>query len=152
MNAVFAVLSGLLFGVGLMVGGMTDPAKVKGFLDIFGAWDPSLAVVMGGAIAVGALAFARARRRTLSWTGAHIEIPTNSVVDARLLLGGVLFGAGWGVAGFCPGPAIVAASTGSAEALAFVAAMLFGMTLHDRLRAKTRKGCGPQPAPPAAST
>lgn len=136
MNAIFAILSGLLFGVGLMVGGMTDPAKVKGFLDIFGAWDPSLGMVMGGAIAVGALAFARARRRTLSWTGAHIEIPTNSVIDWRLLLGGTLFGAGWGVAGFCPGPAIVAASSGSIAALGFVVAMLVGMTLHDQLMAR----------------
>ncbi len=136
MNAFFAVLSGLVFGLGLLASGMTDPNKVKGFLDLFGAWDASLALVMGAAIAVGAQAFARARRRPLSWTGAHFEIPTNSVVDRRLLLGGGLFGVGWGIAGFCPGPALVAASSGSAAALGFVAAMLLGMTLHDRWLAK----------------
>ena len=136
MNAVFALVSGLVFGLGLIGSGMTSPAKVKGFLDPFGAWDPSLALVMGGAIAVGAVAFAAARRRTLSWTGAHMEIPTSTVIDSRLLLGGVLFGAGWGIAGFCPGPALVAASSGSLAALGFVAAMLVGMTAHDRLLAK----------------
>ena len=132
MNTVFALLSGLIFGLGLIASGMTSPAKVKGFLDLFGAWDPSLALVMGGAIAVGAVAFAMARRRTVSWTGAHMEIPSSTVIDRRLLLGGVLFGAGWGVAGFCPGPALVAASAGSMAALGFVAAMLAGMTVHDR--------------------
>lgn len=136
MNAVFALLSGLVFGLGLIGSGMTDPAKVKGFLDLFGAWDPSLALVMGGAIVVGAVAFTIARRRTVSWTGAHMEIPSSTVIDRRLLLGGVLFGAGWGVAGFCPGPALVAASSGSLAALGFVAAMLVGMAAHDRLLAK----------------
>ena len=133
MNAAFALLSGLVFGLGLIGSGMTDPTKIKGFLDLFGAWDPSLALVMGGAIVVGAVAFAFARRRTVSWTGAHMEIPGNTVIDRRLLLGGVLFGAGWGVAGFCPGPALVAASAGSSAALGFVVAMLVGMAAHDRL-------------------
>ena len=132
MNTVFALLSGLIFGLGLIASGMTSPAKVKGFLDLFGAWDPSLALVMGGAIAVGAVAFSVARRRTVSWTGAHMEIPSSTVIDRRLLLGGVLFGAGWGIAGFCPGPALVAASAGSMAALGFVVAMLVGMTVHDR--------------------
>ena len=132
MNAVFALLSGLVFGLGLLASGMTEPAKVKGFLDLFGAWNLSLALVMGGAIAVGAVAFALARRRTVSWTGAHMEIPGSTVIDRRLLLGGVLFGAGWGVAGFCPGPALVAASSGSLPAFGFVAAMLVGMAAHDR--------------------
>ena len=136
MNAVFALLSGLVFGLGLIGSGMTDPAKVKGFLDLFGAWDPSLALVMAGAIAVGTVAFAVARRRTVSWTGAHMEIPSSTVIDRRLLLGGLLFGAGWGVAGFCPGPALVAASSGSSAALGFVVAMLVGMAAHDHLLAK----------------
>jgi len=136
MNAVFALVSGLVFGLGLIGSGMTNPAKIKGFLDLFGSWDPSLALVMGGAIAVGAVAFAAARRRSLSWTGMHMEIPTSTVIDSRLLLGGVLFGAGWGVAGFCPGPALVAASSGSLAALGFVAAMLVGMAAHDRLLAQ----------------
>ncbi|MDE2275053.1 MAG: hypothetical protein KGK09_02035, partial [Burkholderiales bacterium] len=105
MSNVFALLSGLIFGLGLIASGMTDPGKVKGFLDLFGAWDPSLGLVMGGAIAVAALAFARARRRAVSWTGSPMEIPSSTVIDARLIAGGVLFGIGWGVAGYCPGPA-----------------------------------------------
>jgi uncharacterized membrane protein YedE/YeeE len=135
VTSVFALLSGLVFGIGLIASGMTDPAKVKGFLDLFGAWDPSLALVMAGAIAVATVAFAMARRRTVSWTGAHMEIPNSTVIDRRLILGGVLFGTGWGVAGLCPGPALVAASSGSLAALGFVAAMLFGMAAHDRLLA-----------------
>ena len=135
MNALIAVVSGLLFGLGLIASGMTSPAKVKGFLDLFGAWDPSLALVMAGAIAVGAVAFAVAGRRTVSWTGTRLEIPASAVIDGRLIAGGVLFGAGWGVAGLCPGPALVAASAGSTAALGFVAAMLVGMALHDRLLA-----------------
>jgi uncharacterized protein len=136
MNYVIALASGLIFGFGLILSGMTDPSKIKGFLDLFGAWDPSLALVMGGAIAVGVVAFARAKRRTLSWTGAHMEIPTSSVIDRRLLIGGLLFGAGWGMGGYCPGPALVAASAGSMAAIAFVVAMLVGMAAHDRLSAK----------------
>ena len=136
MNFVFALLSGLVFGIGLIASGMTDPAKIKGFLDLFGAWDPSLALVMAGAIAVGVVAFARARRQTVSWTGAHIELPNNHTIDRRLVFGGVLFGVGWGLAGYCPGPAIVAAGSGSIAALGFVAAMLVGMTLHDRWLAR----------------
>jgi uncharacterized protein len=132
MNNVFAGLSGLVFGLGLIASGMTNPAKVKGFLDLLGAWDPSLALVMGGAIVVAALAFARARRRKLAWTGAPIEIPSSTVADARLLMGGALFGVGWGIAGYCPGPAIVSASAGSWAALGFVAAMLVGMGAYDR--------------------
>ena len=136
MTNVFALLSGLVFGLGLLASGMTDPTKIKGFLDLFGAWDPSLALVMGGAIAVGVPAFALARRRARSWTGTPFEIPANTAIDTRLLFGGAIFGVGWGLAGFCPGPAIVAASSGSVAALVFVMAMLIGMALHDRLLAK----------------
>lgn len=135
MTSFFALLSGLVFGIGLIASGMTDPAKVKGFLDLFGAWNPSLALVMAGAIAVAGVAFAQARRRTASWTGAQMEIPSSTTIDRRLILGGVLFGAGWGVAGLCPGPALVAASSGSLAALGFVVAMLAGMTAHDQLQA-----------------
>jgi uncharacterized protein len=131
MNALFAALSGLVFGIGLIASGMTDPAKVKGFLDLAGAWDPSLGLVMGGAIAVGVGAFALAKRRERSWTGQRMELPRSTVIDARLLGGGVLFGVGWGVAGYCPGPALVAAGGGSASAGLFVLAMLAGMALHD---------------------
>jgi uncharacterized protein len=132
---VFALVAGVIFGTGLIAGGMTDPAKVQGFLDPFGRWDPSLAFVMGGAIAVAVGAFALARRRKVrgaaSWSGEPIELPTSTAIDARLVGGGVLFGVGWGLAGFCPGPAIVAAASGYAPALWFLPAMLAGMVLHD---------------------
>ncbi|MEO7151676.1 MAG: DUF6691 family protein [Burkholderiaceae bacterium] len=136
MAPVFALLSGLLFGIGLIAGGMTQPLKVKGFLDLFGAWDPSLALVMGGAVAVGLVAFRWARGRRTAWSGAAIELPTSTTIDTRLVLGGALFGIGWGVAGYCPGPALVSAASGSLAALVFVLAMLAGMTLHDRLLAR----------------
>jgi uncharacterized membrane protein YedE/YeeE len=132
MNKVFGLLSGLVFGLGLILAGMTQPLKVKAFLDLAGAWDPSLALVMGGAIALGVFAFARAARRTRSWSGATMEIPTNRRIDTRLVLGGVLFGAGWGLAGYCPGPALVALGSGAGSAGLFVAAMLAGMWAHDR--------------------
>ena len=104
MRELMAGLSGLVFGLGLILGGMTDPGKVKAFLDVAGAWDPSLALVMGGAIAVGVWAFSAAKRRTTAWSGDRIEIPSNTVIDARLIGGGVLFGAGWGWAAFVRGP------------------------------------------------
>lgn len=132
MSNLFGFVSGLVFGIGLILAGMTEPLKVKGFLDLAGAWDPSLALVMGGAIAVGAVAFARARRRDRSWTGAPIEIPANKTIDRRLVTGGVLFGIGWGIGGFCPGPALVALGSGVGSAGIFVAAMLVGMVLHDK--------------------
>ncbi len=135
MRYVIALISGLVFGLGLIAGGMTDPSKVKGFLDLFGPWDPSLALVMGGAIAVGVFAFAAAKRRSTSWTGEPMEIPAITLIDRRLILGGVLFGVGWGIAGFCPGPALVALGAGVAAAWIFVAAMLVGMVIHDRLLA-----------------
>jgi uncharacterized membrane protein YedE/YeeE len=137
MRELIAIVSGLVFGTGLIASGMSNPAKVKGFLDLFGAWDPSLALVMAGAIAVGMFAFAAAKRRKTSWTGDRIEIPTRTVIDRRLIGGGVLFGIGWGIAGFCPGPAIVALGhelgSGLGAAAIFVVAMLAGMVLHDRL-------------------
>ena len=141
MNALIAAsiaaISGLVFGIGLIASGMTDPAKVKGFLDLAGAWDPSLGLVIGGAIAVGVGAFALAKRRKRSWTGERMELSTSTVIDARLIGGGVLFGVGWGVAGYCPGPALVALGGGSASAGLFVLAMLAGMALHDRVLKKT---------------
>ena len=132
MSALFGFFSGLIFGIGLILAGMTEPIKVKGFLDLAGAWDPSLGFVMAGAIAVSALAFARAKRRDRSWTGAPIEIPSQRTIDVRLVGGGILFGLGWGIGGFCPGPALVALGSGMAAAGVFVAAMLVGMLLHDK--------------------
>ena len=132
MNGAFAFFSGLLFGLGLIGSGMTNPAKVKGFLDVAGAWDPSLALVMAGAIAVGAFAFAAAKRRTTSWSGERIELPSSTLIDRRLVIGGMLFGAGWGIAGFCPGPALVAMGGGLGAAWIFGVAMLAGMLVHAR--------------------
>jgi len=135
MGNLVALGSGLVFGMGLIASGMTDPARVKGFLDVFGRWDPSLALVMVAAIGVGALAFAAARRRSRSWSGDPMQIPDSTVIDARLVGGGMLFGVGWGIAGFCPGPALVALGGGLSAAWIFVAAMLTGMIVHDRLLA-----------------
>lgn len=132
MSNLFGFVSGLVFGIGLILAGMTEPLKIKGFLDLAGAWDPSLALVMGGAIALGVVAFERARRRDRSWTGAPIEIPNNKTIDRRLVTGGVLFGIGWGIGGFCPGPALVALGSGVGSAGIFLAAMLVGMVLHDK--------------------
>ncbi len=133
MGKLIAAASGLIFGLGLIAGGMTQPTKVKAFLDVFGAWDPSLALVMGGAIAVGSVALAIAKRRRIAWSGETMQIPTNTVIDGRLIAGGVLFGIGWGIAGFCPGPALVAAGSALGTAWIFVVAMLIGMGLHDRV-------------------
>lgn len=129
MFALSALLSGLVFGLGLIVSGMANPAKVLGFLDLAGEWDPSLALVMAGAIAVGFFAFLIAKNRTRSFIGAEMKLPTASAIDSRLLVGSALFGAGWGVAGFCPGPGLVALGMGEPKALVFVAAMLAGMVI-----------------------
>ena len=129
MFALSALLSGLVFGLGLIVSGMANPAKVLGFLDLAGEWDPSLALVMAGALAVGFFAFLIAKNRTRSFIGAEMKLPTASAIDNRLLAGSALFGAGWGVAGFCPGPGLVALGMGELKALVFVAAMLVGMVI-----------------------
>lgn len=121
------LVAGLLFGLGLMASGMTDPGKVIGFLDLFGTWDPSLALVMGGAIMVGVFAFAVAKKRTTTFLGGVMRVPTSTHMDKRLVLGSLMFGAGWGLAGFCPGPAMVSMADGQPKALLFVVAMLVGM-------------------------
>nr|WP_207225108.1 DUF6691 family protein [Rivibacter subsaxonicus] len=131
MPVLTSLLAGLLFGLGLIVSGMADPAKVLGFLDLAGAWDPSLAFVMLGAIAVGVLAFFVARERTVSLIGAEMKLPTARHIDRRLLAGSTLFGIGWGIAGFCPGPGLVALGMGEFKAFVFVAAMLAGMGLFE---------------------
>ena len=122
---------GLLFGWGLLIGGMTDPGKVLGFLDLAGAWDPSLAFVMGGAVLVGLVAFTLARKRTTNLFGGAMRLPQSTDIDRPLVIGALLFGAGWGLAGFCPGPAIVSMAAGEPKALLFVAAMLAGMGLFE---------------------
>jgi hypothetical protein len=126
-----ALLAGLVFGLGLLVSGMADPAKVLGFLDLAGAWDPSLALVMAGAIGVGLPAFRLAGGRSHSLLGEEMRLPSARQVDRRLVLGSLAFGAGWGLAGFCPGPALVALGLGESRALIFVGAMLAGMALFE---------------------
>ena len=131
MNAVWTFLAGLLFGLGLIVSGMTDPSKIIGFLDITGAWDPSLAFVMGGAVLVGLVAFRFARRRTASFLGGAMHIPSARHIDRPLILGSLAFGVGWGLAGYCPGPAVVAFGAGQEQAVVFVVAMIAGMALYE---------------------
>lgn len=138
MPTITALLAGLLFGLGLLVSGMADPAKVLGFLDLAGPWDPSLALVMVGAIAVGTVAFAVAKRRHRSFLGLDMRLPTARQIDRRLIGGSLLFGAGWGLAGFCPGPALTALGMGEAKAAVFVAAMLAGMAGYEGLQRRRR--------------
>ena len=123
-------LVGLMFGVGLTVSEMINPEKVIGFLDFTGDWDPTLAFVMAAALAVATLGFALARRRREPYLGGAFQISPRRDLDTRLIGGAIVFGLGWGMAGFCPGPAIAALATGQLPVLAFVAAMLAGMWLH----------------------
>lgn len=131
MLLIASLLAGLVFGLGLITSGMANPAKVLGFLDLAGPWDPSLALVMGGAIAVGLLAFFVAGKRRVSLLGAEMRLPTARQIDRRLVVGSLLFGIGWGVAGFCPGPGLVALGMGEFKAALFVAAMLAGMLIFE---------------------
>jgi hypothetical protein len=133
MQVLVAALCGLVFGAGLAVSGMTNPAKVLAFLDVFGRWDPTLAFVMGGALAVTSVAFAFARRRSGPWLGGSFQIPTRRELDLRLLGGAALFGVGWGLVGLCPGPALANLSRGSPEVVIFVGAMLAGVVLQRAL-------------------
>ena len=135
-------LAGVIFGLGLIVSGMADPAKVLGFLDLAGAWDPSLAFVMAGAVAVAAVAFVVARKRTVSFLGAAMNLPKTRRIDRRLVAGSLMFGIGWGVAGFCPGPGLVALGMGEIKALVFVVAMLAGMGLYELLERRKRRQAG----------
>ncbi len=130
---------GLLFGLGLILSGMTDPSKVLGFLDLAGLWDPSLAFVMGGAILMSLGAFTLAKNRTTSFLGGAMQMPTSRDIDKRLVTGSLLFGAGWGLAGFCPGPALVSVGTGNPKAVVFVLAMLAGMALFEVLERRPAK-------------
>lgn len=142
-HRVTEFLVGLLFGLGLIVAGMTDPSKVLDFLDLAGTWDPSLAFVMGGGILVGLGAFATAKKRTTTFFGGAMHLPTSTDIDKRLIGGGLLFGAGWGLAGFCPGPAIVSMGAGQPKAAVFVAAMLAGMAVFEGVeRMQARKSAG----------
>lgn len=140
MRLLTALLAGLVFGLGLLVSGMVNPAKVLGFLDLAGAWDPSLALVMVGAIAVATVGFRAMAGRGASLLDEPLRLPTRREIDGRLLLGGLGFGVGWGLAGFCPGPAVVALGAGEPKALVFVAAMLAGMGVFELLERRNRSG------------
>ncbi len=131
MYLITSLLAGLMFGLGLIVSGMANPAKVIGFLDLAGGWDPSLAFVMGGAILIGFFAFLFAKRQTVTLIGAEMKLPNATRIDKRLIFGGLLFGVGWGVAGFCPGPGLVALGMGQTKGLVFVLAMVGGMVLFE---------------------
>lgn len=136
LKNVIGLLAGLLFGFGLLISGMTDPVKVQGFLDVFGAWDISLALVMGGGLAVAIVGVQLARRQRLSWIGTDIEMSTKTVINKKLLIGAMLFGIGWGLVGICPGPGIVLLGTGQWQAYVFIPAMIVGMLAFQWLEPK----------------
>lgn len=129
---IVALVSGTMFGLGLAISEMTNPEKVLGFLDIFGRWDPSVAFVMGGAVAVTALTFRYVKALPKPLFAARFEVPTSTAIDRPLLVGAVLFGIGWGTAGFCPGPAIASITMGSSEPPIFLLALLVGNYLAGR--------------------
>lgn len=132
MLVIIAFLCGLTFGVGLLISGMANPEKVLNFLDLSQAWDPSLAFVMIGAIAVGIIGFALAKRRKTAFCGVPIMLPKNNTVDRALLVGAILFGLGWGIAGICPGPSLVLLGAGVGKGLLFTLSMIAGMVLVNR--------------------
>ncbi len=131
MILLFAFGSGLIFGIGLLVAGMANPAKVLGFLDLAGLWDPSLALVMAGAIVIGSGAFAVARHRSQSFLGLPMVLPTQRRLDRALILGSLAFGIGWGLSGICPGPALVLMGAGLTKGWVFGGAMIAGMGLFE---------------------
>ena len=138
MSKLTAFVAGLIFGLGLLLAGMANPAKVLGFLDLAGAWDPSLALVMAGAIAAALLPFTLARKRQQSLLGLPMQLPNKREIDRRLIGGSLLFGIGWGIAGICPGPAVAILLTGHWQVILFVAAMLIGMALFEALERRER--------------
>ncbi|BAP37228.1 hypothetical protein AS4_22880 [Acinetobacter guillouiae] len=133
MKNIFAFIFGGLFSVGLMLSGMSNPAKVIGFLDIFGQWDPSLAFVMIGAIVVAFIPFQKAIRHPVTVFNEVIELPKNTQLDTKLIAGAFIFGVGWGIAGICPAPAFTLIGLGHYQALYFIVAMLFGVLIHRKV-------------------
>jgi uncharacterized membrane protein YedE/YeeE len=142
MYTLSSFVAGLVFGIGLIVSGLVNPSKVLGFLDLAGSWDPSLALVMAGAIVVGLPAFFVAGKRAVTLLGTPMQLPNARQIDRRLVLGSLAFGVGWGLAGFCPGPALVALGAGQVKALVFVAAMLAGMLAFE-VAQRARTGTDP---------
>lgn len=147
MHIFTALIVGLIFGIGLIVSGMTDPAKVQGFLDVTGHWDPSLAFVLGAAVVIGVFAFRIAEARSKTWLGEPVQLPTSTNVDRRLVVGGMIFGVGWGLAGYCPGPAMASLLSGNREPLVFAIAMLVGMAIFEGFERFARARKKPEPAP-----
>lgn len=146
MTALYAFAAGLIFGLGLLISGLADPARVLGFLDLAGLWNPTLAFVMGGAVLATSIGYALLRRRTASLSGEPMRWPQASRLDGRLAGGSLTFGVGWGLAGFCPGPALVAAAAGIGEAAVFTVAMIAGMGIHAFItRGKLPEGSAAQP-------
>jgi uncharacterized membrane protein YedE/YeeE len=131
LSVITALLAGLIFGLGLILAGMANPAKVLAFLDITTLWDPSLGFVMGGAIAIGFVAFKIAGKRTSSFLCLPMNIPTSRIIDKRLVIGSLIFGIGWGLAGICPAPAFVLFGTGSIKGIVFLISMLVGMGIFE---------------------
>ncbi len=134
MLVIMAFLCGLIFGAGLLISGLANPEKVLGFLDLSQAWDPSLAFVMIGAIAVGIIGFALVKGRKKAFCGVPILLPDNNTVDRTLVVGAILFGLGWGLAGICPGPSLILLGAGIGKGLLFVLSMLAGMWIVTRVR------------------
>lgn len=139
---MIGLVAGLLFGLGLLIAGMTDPAKLQGFLDVFGAWDISLALVMGGGLLVATIGVQLAKRQKTSWADTFILLPSRTVIDKKLLIGAMLFGIGWGLVGICPGPSIVLLGTGYWQAYVFAAAMLLGMLIYQWFEPKLNESLG----------
>lgn len=139
MKIIASLLTGLIFGLGLIVAGMVNPAKVIGFLDITGHWDPSLVFVMVGGIGVAMIGFYFAKKQRHAVLGGPMDFPTARGIDKRLVIGSSMFGVGWGIAGFCPGPAIVSVGAGSVQAMVFVAAMILGMVVFAALNGVYRR-------------
>ncbi len=135
---ITALLAGLVFGMGLILSGMVNPAIVLAFLDVAGEWDASLLWVMGGAVTAGSVAFALAKRQKTSFLGVPMQLPAAAKIDKRLLLGSFLFGIGWGIAGICPGPALVLAGSGKTEIFVFLIPMLLGMGIFEIVEKKHR--------------
>lgn len=133
-----SLLSGLIFGIGLILAGMSNPAKVLAFLDITAFWDPSLGLVMGGAIAVGFVAFKIAGKRSRSFLGLSMNIPTSRIIDNRLVIGALIFGIGWGLVGICPAPAFVLLGAGSVKGIVFLIAMLVGMGIFEIVESRRK--------------
>ncbi len=145
MILLYALTAGFVFGIGLLLSGLADPAKVLAFLDLGGAWDPSLLFTMGGALLVAAPAFAWAKRRGRTLADGPLHLPQKGRIDRRLVLGSLVFGVGWGLAGYCPGPAVVSLAWGGLKPLLFVGAMVAGMGVYEliervRLRGKRESG------------